>query len=122
MSTNVNSDVKLMNRSSPVSHKTGIGKAFTPLGKNIRQSFVRTPAPSTSRHPSTAFHDIHLELRKLENRRSRIALEKSFARNRSLDQELQSPSVRKEEEQRERKGHNSQKKARAVRNRSGSST
>ncbi|XP_021744237.1 protein WVD2-like 7 isoform X2 [Chenopodium quinoa] len=93
MSINVNSDVKLMNRSSPVSNKTGIENAFTPLGKMIRQSFVRTPAPSTSRASVNSVSRHPSRTPQTENRRSRIALEKSFARNRSLDQKLQLPSV-----------------------------
>ncbi|XP_021746695.1 protein WVD2-like 7 isoform X2 [Chenopodium quinoa] len=93
MSINVNSDVKLMNKSSSVSHKTGIEKAFTPLGKMIRQSFVHTPAPSTSRASVNSVSRHPSGTPQTENRRSRIALEKSFARNRSLDQKLHSPSV-----------------------------
>lgn len=48
-SIDVNSDVKPLKKSTPASQKTGLGKAFTPLGKIMRQSFAHSPAPSTSR-------------------------------------------------------------------------
>lgn len=93
MSLNVDSDLKLM-KSSPVSHKTGIGKVFTPLGKMIRQSIAHTPAQSTSRVTSVNSVSRHPSATpQSETRRSRVALEKSFVRNRTLNQKLESPSV-----------------------------
>lgn len=56
MSMNANIDVKLMRKSSPVSHKSGIGKLFTPLGKMIRKSFVHSPAPTPSTSRVCVFH------------------------------------------------------------------
>ncbi|KAL2903500.1 Protein WVD2-like 7 [Bienertia sinuspersici] len=92
MSMDVNSDAKLKIKASPASHKPGIGKAFTPVAKIVRQSFAQTqtPAPSTnrasvnsvSRHPSAT----------PQSETKRIALEKSFAKNRT-DQKIQSPAV-----------------------------
>ncbi|KMT07645.1 hypothetical protein BVRB_6g147700 [Beta vulgaris subsp. vulgaris] len=95
MSMNANIDVKLMRKSSPVSHKSGIGKLFTPLGKMIRKSFVHSPAPtpSTSRASTSSVSRHPYTTPQSEARRSRIALEKSFDKSRKLDQKLQSPSV-----------------------------
>ncbi|CAO2829405.1 unnamed protein product [Amaranthus hypochondriacus] len=92
MSINIESDTKSMKK-SPVSRKSGIGKVFTPLGKIIRGSFV-TPAPSTSRASVTSVTRHPSATPLSETRRTRIALEKSFTRNRTSDQKLQSPSVR----------------------------
>lgn len=95
MSMNANIDVKLMRKSSPVSHKSGIGKLFTPLGKMIRKSFVHSPAPtpSTSRASTSSVSRHPYTTPQSEARRSRIALEKSFDKSRKLDQKSQSPSV-----------------------------